>query len=55
MTINLGDVDVGVAILYGKKSAKIPDVVDPKVANLVPLREQRSLNRSAMRSPGNHS
>lgn len=54
MTIDLGNLDVGVAVLYGERVRKIQNSV-PKVANLVPLHGQHSMSQSAMRSPGNHS
>lgn len=54
MTVNFGDGDVRVAILYGEGSEAILDGVS-NVTNLVPLREQHYLSRFAKRSPGNHS
>lgn len=54
MTVGLDDVEIGVAILYVKGLITIANDI-AKVTNLVPLRGQHLLSRSAMRSPGNHS
>lgn len=54
MTIDLGNLDVGVAILYKKRVRKFSDGVS-KAAYLVLRRGRHSLSRSAMRSLGSHS
>lgn len=53
MTVDLGDFEVGMAILYENVRNDLDGV--PRAANLVPLRGPRSSSRSATRSPGNRS
>lgn len=54
MAIDLGDGDVGMAVLY-KERVNVTSNDVYRVANLVLLRVQHLLSRSAKQSPGNHS
>jgi hypothetical protein len=54
MSVDFGDGDVRMAILYGEVSEVIRGGF-PNVTNLVSLRGRHSLRRFAKQSPGNHS